>query len=210
MPRGTPWDSLTCELRACAGLLPLFKGDWKYCWCSEVYCSDASKKKMVVCVAHGTCLSRRASWLSFGTHSLPQSGGSEGAREHAFQQLGLADTATEDEYSEMEYEEVQDFPDICAEMLSADAGRFVQKQCSVRVKDTRTCAYFSFSATWHRLLLLPKVFLCLPSFVAYMESHTVQNCHLVFRGVPSEFSCSDRESRFYDAADDPPRVCPVA
>ena len=127
MPRGTPWDSLTCELRACAGLLPLFKGDWNYCWCSEVHCSDASKKK-VVCVAHGNCLSRRASWLSFGTLSLPQSGGSEGAREHAFQQLGLADTATEDQYSETEYEEVQDFPDICAEMLSADAGRFVRDE----------------------------------------------------------------------------------
>ena len=35
------------------------------------------------------------------------------------------------------------------------------------------------------------------------------NCHLVFRWVPSEFSYSDRESRFYDAAYDPPRVCPV-
>ena len=85
-------------------------------------------EKMVVCVAHGTCLSRRASWLFFGTLSLPQPGGREGAREHAFQQLGLADTATEDEYSEMEYEEVQDFPDICAEMLSADAGRFVRDE----------------------------------------------------------------------------------
>ena len=36
--------------------------------------------------------------------------GSERAREHAFQQLGLADPPPEDEFSELEYEDV---PEIC-------------------------------------------------------------------------------------------------
>ena len=44
MSCGIQWVSLKCELRAYAGLLPLLKGDWTNCWCSEVYCSGASGK----------------------------------------------------------------------------------------------------------------------------------------------------------------------
>ena len=61
--------------------------------------------------------------------------GSECAREHASQQLGLADPAPEDEFHEnVEYEEVPDFPEMCADLLSADAwhlvdyGRFVREE----------------------------------------------------------------------------------
>ena len=35
-----------CELGACAGALPLLKGDWTYCRCPEVYRSDVSEKRM--------------------------------------------------------------------------------------------------------------------------------------------------------------------
>ena len=59
---GVPWDSLKCELRAYAGLLPLLKVDWTKRWCSVVYCSDASEQRMVLCGAHGTTSFRRASW----------------------------------------------------------------------------------------------------------------------------------------------------
>ena len=43
--RGPP---LKRELRAYAGLLPLLKGDWTNRWSPEVYCSDASEKRMVL------------------------------------------------------------------------------------------------------------------------------------------------------------------
>ena len=47
-------------------------------------------------------------------------GGSEPALEHAFQHFGLADPAPEDEFPELEYEEVPNFLDICAELPSVD------------------------------------------------------------------------------------------
>ena len=60
--------------------------------------------------------------------------GSERARQHAFQQLGLADRALEDEFHEMEYEEVPDVTENCAELLPVEArhlvdyGRFVRDE----------------------------------------------------------------------------------
>ena len=56
------------------------------------------------------------------------------AREHAFQQLGLADPAPGDEFPEMEYEEVPYVPELCAELLSVgawylvDYGRFMRDE----------------------------------------------------------------------------------
>ena len=60
------------------------------------------------------------------------SAGSERAWEHAFQQLGFADLAPGDEFPEMECEEVPDFPEICAELLSVDAWRLVDNGRFVR------------------------------------------------------------------------------
>ena len=112
MSRGIPWDSLKCELRAYAGLLSLFEGDWSNWWCPEVSCSDAPQKKrpfasrtahvsLVAC--HGRVLERSR---------FRSSARSERAGEHAFQQLGLADTATEDEFFETQFGKVPDFTEM--------------------------------------------------------------------------------------------------
>ena len=61
--------------------------------------------------------------------------GSERAPEHAFQQLGLTDSASENEFSEMEFEGVSDFFEICAEMLSVYAWRLVDYGRFVRDED---------------------------------------------------------------------------
>ena len=66
MSCGIPCDSLKFELRAYAGLLPHLKGDWINSWCPEVSYSD----NVVLCDAHNTGFSRRASWLCSGTLSL--------------------------------------------------------------------------------------------------------------------------------------------
>ena len=62
--------------------------------------------------------------------------GSERAQEHAFQHLELAGQAPEDESHEMEYEEVPDFPEICAELLSVDAWHLVDYGHFVLDEDT--------------------------------------------------------------------------
>ena len=129
---GIPWDSLTCELRAFAGLLPLLKGGLDqplvpqslFLGCLPKGCFFATRTAPVSPVArHGRVVDRsrfrgRAS--------------SECARKHPFQHLRLADRALAGGFQEMENEEVPDFPEICAELLSVDVwhlvdcGRFVR------------------------------------------------------------------------------------
>ena len=110
MSRGIPWDSLKYELRAYAGLLSLFQrglDQLSVSRCLLLGCFQFFKKD-------GRVLERSRS-----------PAGSECARGHVFQQRELADTATEDDFFETEFEEVPDFPDFFAEMLSADAWRLV-------------------------------------------------------------------------------------
>ena len=59
----------------------------------------------------------------------------ERALELDFQQLGLAVRALEDELFETEFEKVPDFPDICAELHSAEAWHLVDYARFVRVED---------------------------------------------------------------------------
>ena len=102
MSCGIPWDSLKCEPRPHAGLLLLLKGDWTNRWCPEVSlpgCLRVLERSRF----RGRCGSKRV-W------------------EDAFQQLGLADQAPEDESHEMEYVEVADFPENLWHLV--DCGRF--------------------------------------------------------------------------------------
>ena len=108
---------------------------------------------------------------------------SERARELAFQQPELADPAPGDEFPEMEYEEVPDFPKcvpscflytlgvLSIMVVSCGARTFCYskrdprfEQCNLLVKDIGICVYFSCSTG---------LFLCLSSPVVYTESHTV-------------------------------------
>ena len=71
---------------------------------------------MVFCVARGSALvslvARNGRVL--GRFHFRGAASRERALEHAFQQLGFADTATEDLFSEVEFEEFPDFSEICA------------------------------------------------------------------------------------------------
>ena len=85
----------------------------------SLYLSRMPPKMEVLCDAHSTGFSRRASCHGRVLEHPHFRGvaSSERAREHAFQQFGLADQALEDEFHEMEYEEIPDFPKNCAELL---------------------------------------------------------------------------------------------
>ena len=74
--------------------------------------------------------------------------GSERAWEHAFQPLGLTHPAPEGELPEIEYEEVSDFPEIGAELLSVDAWHLVDNvvSCGTRTFATRNAVRASSSA----------------------------------------------------------------
>ena len=123
MSRGIPWDSLKCVLRAYAGLFSLSTGDWTNCWCPEVYCSDASKKKGRS-YASRTALSSRVMVVVWDALASAVRPAVNGPRSTLSNKWGLSDTATDDVFFfETELEEIPDVPEICAEMLSADAWR---------------------------------------------------------------------------------------
>ena len=92
---------------------------------------------MVFCVARGSALvslvARNGRVL--GRFHFRGAASRQRALEHAFQQLGFADTATEDLFSEVEFEEFPDFSEICAEVLSVDAWRLVDDGRFVRDED---------------------------------------------------------------------------
>ena len=114
MSRGIPWDPLKCELRAYAGLISWFSGAYRWNAFKKGW-SFASRTALVSLVSrHGRVLERSC---------FCSPAGSERAREDAFQQLALADTATEGEFSEMKFEEVPNFLEFCAERLSVDSYR---------------------------------------------------------------------------------------
>ena len=167
MSRGISWDSLTCT-----GLLSLFKRDWTNCWCPEVYCSDASKKKkkgwsLATRMAPVSLVASNARVLERSRFRAPA--GRERAHEHVFQHLGLADPAPEDEFLEVECEEIPDIPcNLCRAALrrrlascrlwwfrlgrehfaTRNAVR-ASEQCNLLVKDIGMCVYFSCSTEWH-------------------------------------------------------------
>ena len=79
------------------------------------------RNRVVLCDAHST--RRYGRVLERSRFRGPA--GCERAREHAFQQLELADPAPEDESPETECEEAPDVLEICAELLSVHAGHLV-------------------------------------------------------------------------------------
>ena len=120
-----------CELRAFACRLPLLKGDWTNRWCPEVASdkgrSSATRTVLVSLVArHGRVLERSR---------FCGRAANERALELDFQQLGLAVRALEDELFETEFQEVPDFPEICADLFSVDAWHLVDYGRFVRVED---------------------------------------------------------------------------
>ena len=133
MSCGTPWDSLKCELQAYAGLILVLKGDWTNRGGPEVYCSDASEKGWSFATRTAPVLSARVMVVFWSVLVF--------AVRLAVNVLGntLSNTWVlpiwRFKVIFMRWNDVvQNFPEICAELLSVDAwhpvdyGRFVQDE----------------------------------------------------------------------------------
>ena len=203
MSRGLPWDSLKCELRAFAGLLSLFKADQLVvsrslqlgCFQKEDgrlrHARHMSLSSRVMVVFWNALASAVRPAVSVPGSTLSNNWGSP---------------TLEDEFFETEFEEVPDFPEICAEMLSADVWRLVHHSRFVRDEDIlRLEARSALRAVqcaceryWNvrTLFLLDTlalgfavdqgknvVFSFSCSHLSHMWNRTPANCHLVLRSI---------------------------
>ena len=129
------WDSVGL-CRAHAGLHPLLRGDCTCRWCPEVYCSDASERgwSFAVRTAQISFFARHGRVPERSRFRGPSSSGR--AQDHTYRQLGLAESGPADDIPDLEHEQVSNFPDICAELLSVNTWNIVDYSRFMRDEDT--------------------------------------------------------------------------